>query len=164
MDTLGIIFTVVLAVALVLVGFYFLGRKLQKKTDESQKMINQNKQTIQGYVIDKKKMKIQEANFPQSALQQVPWYVKIRKLPFAKVKVGPQIVTMMVEGKVFDSLPTKQNLKLEISGAYILGWYSGKKGAKKPEAPAKMTWRERIMARAKGEPVPKKEKKEKKSK
>ena len=34
MDTMGVIFTIFLVVAAVLVGLYFLGRKLQKKSDE----------------------------------------------------------------------------------------------------------------------------------
>ena len=148
MDTLGIIFIVVLAVAAVLVGLYFLGRHLQKKQDESQKMINQNRQVVQAYVIDKKKLKMSEANFPKAAMGQLPWYLKNRKLPMAKVKIGPQILTMLVDGKVFKDLPTKKNLKLEVSGAYILGYNTSKKGEKKAEQPPrKLTLREKLQAR-----------------
>ncbi|MBQ7063470.1 MAG: hypothetical protein IJM90_01075 [Firmicutes bacterium] len=148
MDTLGIIFIVVLSVAAVLVGLYFLGRHLQKKQDESQKMINQNRQVVQAYVIDKKKLKMSEANFPKAAMGQLPWYLKNRKLPMAKVKIGPQILTMLVDGKVFKDLPTKKNLKLEVSGAYILGYNTSKKGEKKPEQPPrKLTLREKLQAR-----------------
>lgn len=122
MDAMGITFTVVLIVAAVLVGLYFLGRKLQKKSDESQKMIDQNRQTVPAFVIDKKKMKLSEANFPKGSIEKVPFYLKYRKLPMAKVKVGPQIVTMLCDGKVFKNLPVKRNMKLEISGAYILAF------------------------------------------
>ena len=66
----------------------------------------------------------------------------------AKVKVGPQIVTMLCDGNVFKTLPTKRNLKLEISGAYILGYSTAKKGEKKYEPPKKLTWREKLMAKA----------------
>ncbi len=150
MDTMGVIFTIFLVVAAVLVGLYFLGRKLQKKSDESQKMINQNKQTVAAFVIDKKKMKLSEANFPKGSLDSVPFYLKHRKLPMAKVKVGPQIVTMLCDGTVFKTLPIKRNMKLEISGAYILGYSTAKKGEKKPEPPKKLTWREKLSAKMAG--------------
>ena len=144
MDALGITFTVILVV----VGLYFLGRKLQKKSDESQKFIDQNRQMVSAFVIDKKKMKLSEANFPKGSFDKVPFYLKYRKLPMAKVKVGPQIVTMLCDGNVFKTLPTKRNLKLEISGAYILGYSTAKKGEKKYEPPKKLTWREKLMAKA----------------
>ena len=150
MDAMGITFTVVLIVAAVLVGLYFLGRKLQKKSDESQKMIDQNRQTVPAFVIDKKKMKLSEANVPKGSIEKVPFYLKYRKLPMAKVKVGPQIVTMLCDGKVFKNLPVKRNMKLEISGAYILGFSTAKKGEKRPEPPKKLTWREKMAAKAKG--------------
>lgn len=147
MDALSITFTVIIIVALVLVGLYFLGRKLQKKSDESQKMIDQNRQTVPAFVIDKKKMKLSEANFPKGSLEKVPFYLKNRKLPMAKVKVGPQIVTMLCDGKVFKTLPIKRNMKLEISGAYILGYSTAKKGEKKYEPPKKLTMREKLAAK-----------------
>ena len=150
MDTLGIIFTIVVVVALVLVGLYFLGNKLQKKADESQKMINQNKQKVEGFVIDKKKMKLSEAkeSFPKGSFDKVPFYLKIRKLPMAKVKVGPQILTMLVEDSVYKTLPTKRSMRLEVSGAYIMGYSTAKKGEKKYEPPKKLTFREKLLAKA----------------
>ena len=70
MDTLGIIFTVVLIIAAILAGMYFLGRYLQKKQNESQQLIDQNRQKITAYIIDKKKAKVSEANFPKSVMEQ----------------------------------------------------------------------------------------------
>ena len=150
MDTLGIIFTVVLVVAAILVGLFFLGRHLQKKQGEAQKAIDQNRQTVQAYVIDKKKMKLSEANFPKAASEKIPFYLKTRKLPMAKVKVGPQIITMLVDTNVYKTLPVKRNMRLEISGAYILGYNTAKKGEKKPEVKRKLTFREKVAARFRG--------------
>ena len=64
MDTLGIIFTVVLVIAAIVAGMYFLGKYLQKKQAESQQLIDQNRQKITAFIIDKKKAKVSEANFP----------------------------------------------------------------------------------------------------
>ncbi len=164
MDPIGVVFTVILVVAVILVGLYFLGRKLQKKSDESQKMIDQNRQMVSAFVIDKKKMKLSEANFPKGSFDKVPFYLKYRKLPMAKVKVGPQIVTMLCDGNVFKTLPIKRNMKLEISGAYILGYSTAKKGEKKYEPPKKLSWREKLMAKAQGLRNPDKKAKEAKKK
>ena len=164
MDPIGVVFTVILVVAVILVGLYFLGRKLQKKSDESQKMIDQNRQMVSAFVIDKKKMKLSEANFPKGSFDKVPFYLKYRKLPMAKVKVGPQIVTMLCDGNVFKTLPSKRNMKLEISGAYILGYSTAKKGEKKYEPPKKLSWREKLMAKAQGLRNPDKKAKEAKKK
>lgn len=145
MDTLGIIFTVILVVALVLVGLYFLGNKLQKKQSESQRMIQQNRQTVSAMIIDKKKIKLAESNLPKQAIENVPFYMKIRKLPMAKVKIGPQILTLLCDASVFENLPVKRVVKLEIAGAYILGFSTAKKGEKKVDRPQKLTFRQKLV-------------------
>ena len=101
-------------------------------------------------IIDKKKMKLSEANFPKAASEKIPFYLKARKLPMAKVKVGPQIITMLVDTNVYKTLPVKRNMRLEISGAYILGYNTAKKGEKKPEVKRKLTFREKVAARFRG--------------
>ena len=165
MDTLGIIFTVVIIVILVLVGLYFLGRKLQKKQVASQEMIEQNRQQISALIIDKKKMKITDSTLPKAAVNQVPFYLKMRKMPMVKVKIGPQIATLLCDGKVFKSLPVKKMVKIEIAGAYILGYSTAKKGDRKPEPPAKLTFREKLAAKiASLQPSAKGDKKNKDSK
>ncbi len=166
MDTLGIIFTVVIIVILVLVGLYFLGRKLQKKQVASQEMIEQNRQQVSPALpIDKKKMKITDSTLPKAAVNQVPFYLKMRKMPMVKVKIGPQIATLLCDGKVFKSLPVKKMVKIEIAGAYILGYSTAKKGDRKPEPPAKLTFREKLAAKiASLQPSAKGDKKNKDSK
>lgn len=165
MDTLGIIFTVVIIVIIVLVGLYFLGRKLQKKQVASQEMIEQNRQQVSALIIDKKKMKITDSTLPKAAVNQVPFYLKMRKMPMVKVKIGPQIATLLCDGKVFKSLPVKKMVKIEIAGAYILGYSTAKKGDRKPEPPAKLTFREKLAAKiASLQPSAKGDKKNKDSK
>lgn len=144
MDPLAIVFTVILVIAAIIAILYFVGRRLQKKQNESQQMIDQNRQKVTAFIIDKKKAKITEANFPKSVMDQVPKRMKLFKLPLVKVKVGPQIVTMIADKPVFEALPLKKQVQLEISGGYILGFSTGKKGEKKPEFQRKLTWREKL--------------------
>ena len=96
-------------------------------------------------VIDKKKIKLTESGLPKQAIEGVPWYLKLRKMPMAKVKIGPQFMTLLCEPKVFENLPVKKVVKLEIPGAYIIGFSTAKKGEKIVEKPRKLTFREKLQ-------------------
>ncbi len=116
------ILLIVLAVLAVVLGaLYFFGRKLQTKADSQQEMINQAKITTSILVIDKKKMKIKDSNLPQLVQDQVPAYLKWRKMPLVKAKIGPKIQTLMCDEKVFKELPVKKNVKVDLAGMYIVG-------------------------------------------
>lgn len=144
MDGLGIFFTILVGVILILVGLYFLGKRLQKKQAESQAIIDQNRQTISALIIDKKKARVKDANFPQTVMDQIPKRMMLLKMPLVKIKAGPQIMTLFCDKKAFEALPLKKQVQLEISGGYILGFSTGKKGEKKPEFERKLTWREKF--------------------
>jgi len=113
---------IVAIVAIVLVvAFYFLQKWSGKKAAEQQEMVTQHKQTISIYVIDKKKDKITNASFPKAIADQIPRRAKIFKTPLVKVKVGAQIMTMVCDQAVFDALPLKKTVSVEVAGAYIVG-------------------------------------------
>lgn len=116
---IAIIIIVILIAAFV--GLYFVGRNLQKKQDEQQAMLDAHKQQVSLLVIDKKRMKMKDAQLPANIMAQIPKMSRGMKVPLAKVKVGPQIMTMFVDEKIFDVLPVKKEVKAEISGMYIVG-------------------------------------------
>lgn len=121
MKTGTIILLVVLAILVAAaVALYFLGKKAQKKQAEQQVLLEQNKQTVSMLIIDKKKMKLKESGLPQMVLDQTPKYLRGSKVAVAKCKIGPQIVTMMVDDRIFDALPVKKEVKATISGIYIM--------------------------------------------
>ena len=99
---------IVIVLAAVLVGLYFLGRRTQKKRAEQQEIIDQSKQSISMLVIDKKKMKINQAGLPEIVTKEVPWYLKRSKIPIVKAKVGPQIMTFIADAEIYDSIPVKK--------------------------------------------------------
>lgn len=115
-----ILLIVLAVVAVVLVILYFVGRRLQTKADGQQEMINQSKITTSILVIDKKKMRIKESNLPQIVQDQVPAYLKWRKMPLVKAKIGPKIQTLMCDDKVFKEIPVKKMVKVELAGMYIV--------------------------------------------
>lgn len=121
---------IVLIVLAVLVGIVvvlgLVGRKLQKKSDQSQEIVNQNKQTVSMLIIDKKKVKIKESGLPKMVQDQIPKYLRFRKFPLVKGKVGPKIATFLCDERVYKDIPVKREAKVEIAGMYIVGIKSGK--------------------------------------
>lgn len=121
-------------IAVILVILYFVGRKLQNKASSQQSIINQNKVTQSILVIDKKKQKVKDSNLPKMVQDQIPKYLRFRKLPLVKAKkIGPKITTLMCDDKVFKVLPVKKMVKVDLAGMYIVGI----KGYKKNRGKAK---------------------------
>ncbi|MCF8020842.1 conserved protein of unknown function [Petrocella atlantisensis] len=127
MEWWQILIIVLAVVAVVLAILYFVGKKMQKKADGQQAMIDQQKMTVTILVIDKKKMRIKDSNLPKVVQDQVPAYLKLRKMPLVKAKIGPKITTLMCDEKVFKELPVKKNVKVDIAGMYIIGIKNYKK-------------------------------------
>ena len=121
------IFWIVMAVlAAILVGLYFWGRKMQKKYDEQQQLITETKQSLSIFVIDKKKDHLSNLKLPKQMKEQLPWIYKKRKMPVVIAKIGPQIQTLLCDQKVFDSIPTKKQIKDELAGILIVNVVAGK--------------------------------------
>ena len=113
-----IIAVIVIAVLAIL---YFVGNKLQKKQETQRAQLESAAQMYSMLVIDKKKMKLKDANLPKMVLEQTPKYLRGSKMPIVKAKIGPRIMTLMADPKVFDQLPVKAEVKAEVSGIYITG-------------------------------------------
>ncbi len=115
------ILLIVLAIVAVIIGvLYYFGRKMQLKADSQKSLIDQSKMTTSILVIDKKKMKISESNLPKIVQDQVPFYLKFRKVPLVKAKIGPKIATLLCDEKVFKELQVKKQVKVELAGMYIM--------------------------------------------
>lgn len=122
MSKITIILLVILAILIIaVVVLYFLGKKAQKRQNEQQEQIDAMKQTISMLIIDKKRMKLKDAGLPQMVLDQTPKLLRGSKLPVVKAKVGPQIMTLICEESIFDSVPVKKEVKAVVSGIYITG-------------------------------------------
>lgn len=117
-----VITLIVIAVVMtiILIVLYFLGKKAQKKQAEQQEVLNANRQTVSMLIIDKKRMKLRDAGLPQIVMEQVPKVMRGSKLPIIKAKIGPQIMSLICEEKIFDSVPVKKEVKAVVSGIYVL--------------------------------------------
>lgn len=130
-----IILLIILALLIIgVIVLYVLGKKAKKKQDEQQAQIDASKQTISMLIIDKKRMKIKESGLPQAVIQQTPKLLRGSKLPIVKAKIGPQILSMVCEEKIFDKIPVKKEVKAVVSGIYI----TDVKGLRGSNAPAEV--------------------------
>lgn len=114
-----IVIAVILIAALVALSIY--GKKLQDRQEASQKELENASQSVSLLVIDKKRMKLSESGLPQLVLDQTPKYMRGRKVPIVKAKIGPRIMSFICDEKIFEVIPVKKEVKAVISGIYIMG-------------------------------------------
>ena len=77
------------------------------------------KQTVSMLIIDKKRMKLKESGLPQAVIEPAPRLMRGSKLPIVKVKVGPQVMSLVCDEKIYDQVPVKKEVKATVSGIYI---------------------------------------------
>ena len=114
-----LVILVVLIAALVALSIY--GKKLQERQEQSQQQLEDASQSVSLLVIDKKRMKLKEAGLPQLILDQTPKYMRGRKVPIVKAKIGPKIMSFICDEKIFEIIPVKKEVRAVISGIYIMG-------------------------------------------
>lgn len=120
MSTLSIVLLVITGVLLIaVIALYFFGKKMEKKQAAQQEQIDAAKQTVSMLIIDKKKLKIKDSGLPAMVLEQTPKYLRWSKVPIVKAKVGPQVLSLMCDDKIFNMIPVKKEVKAVVSGIYI---------------------------------------------
>ena len=120
MNTGLIVLIVVLVIlAAILIALTIFGKKAQKRQEEQQAQMDAVKQTVSMLIIDKKRMKLKEAGLPQAVVDATPKLLRGSKMPVIKAKVGPQIMTLICDEKIFDQVPVKKEVKATVSGIYV---------------------------------------------
>lgn len=146
MSTGWIVFIIVTVVLIgLLVGLTILGKKMQKKQDESEKTMRQGAQIVSIFVIEKKRAKLIEAGLPQVVIDQTPKYLRRSKVPVVKAKVGPRVASLMCDEKAFMLIPTGKEVKVLLNGIYIVEAKSARGGLEAP--PVKKNFRQRVAAK-----------------
>ena len=132
---LNVVLILLIIGVVVMAVLYFLGSKLQKRQLEQEHAA----QTVSLLVIDKKKVKMTQAvqaGLPKMVLDQTPRYLRWTKVPIVKAKIGPKIVTLVADERVFQTLPVKTEAKVVLSGLYI-SQIKSVRGGSIPAAPQK---------------------------
>ncbi|MEE1086160.1 MAG: hypothetical protein U0L05_03165 [Schaedlerella sp.] len=120
MNTGTIVLLVILGILVgLLIALYFVGKRMDKKQAEQQRQMAAVAQTMHMLVIDKKKVRLKDANLPAAVMENTPKYLRRSKYPIVKAKVGPKIMTLMCDPQVFDIIPVKKEVKATVSGIYI---------------------------------------------
>ena len=114
-----IVIIISVIVVIVIALMYHFGKKNYAKNLEAQSFINQYKTVTPILVIDKRLEKPSLQNLPKNIYEKLPKTAHIRKMPIVKAKVGPQITTLLCDKNVYDVLPNKKTIKVELAGIYI---------------------------------------------
>lgn len=120
MSTVLKVFLIVLVIlAVILALLYFFGRKAQKKQAEQKATMDAVAQNMSLYIIDKARLKPADANLPKVVVDSIPKYMRRMKLPIAKVKAGPRVMSLICDDQVYAQILPKQEVKATVSGIYI---------------------------------------------
>ena len=120
METKYIVLIIVAVVMVAaLIAAYLYAKKVEKKQAEQQEQLKAAAQNISMLIIDKKRMKLKEAGLPSIVLESTPKYLRGAKMPIVKAKVGPKVMTLMCDEKIFPYVPVKKEVKAVVSGLYI---------------------------------------------
>lgn len=112
---------------LLYIGYRILKKKLQKKMDDQQQLVNQHKVPASILVLEKRKDRITNANVPKAVIEQVPKVYRFKKVPIVKAKIGPQVLDLLCDEAIFDKLPERKTVQVELAGIYIAGLKPGKR-------------------------------------
>ena len=134
-----VLLVIAIVMILAIVGLYFLGKKAEKKKSEQDAQIAASAQTVSMLIIDKKKMRLKDAGLPAAVLEQTPKMLRRSKMPIVKAKVGPKVMTLICDAQIYDSIPTKKEVKAVVSGLYITG-VKGLRGSNEPTPKNKKFW------------------------
>lgn len=142
MSTTGWIILGIIAVILIamIVGIIILSKRVKKNQEAQNEALEANKQTMSMLVIDKKRMKLKESGLPPAVIAQTPKLMRSAKLPIVKVKVGPQVMNLVADEKIFDSIPVKKEVKAVVSGIYITEVRGYRNNSKAKEEKKKGFW------------------------
>ena len=157
MTTGQIVLLVFLVVTIAaMIALYFLGKKAQKRKEEQDEQMAAVAQVVPMLIIDKKRMKIKDSGLPQAVIDQTPKMMRWSKLPIVKAKVGPQIMSLICDAQIFDSVPVKKEVKAVVSGIYITevkGLRGGNAQVPQKKKSKFKLWVEKMQEKAGAKPI-----------
>lgn len=102
-------------------GYFILKKRVAKNLTAQKELVDKHKITTTILVLEKRMDKIQNAKIPGEIISQMPKIYKLRKTPIVRAKIGPQVMDLLCEKDVYDKLPEKKSVKVEMAGIYIAG-------------------------------------------
>ena len=126
-----VLIVILVILVIILIALYYFGNKMQKKQAENQAQIDAMAQTVSMLIIDKKRLRVKDSGLPAMVIDQVPKYLRRSKMPIVKAKVGPKVMNLIADEKIFEQLPVKKEVKVVVSGIYITAIKGARGGIEK---------------------------------
>lgn len=120
MTALKVVLIILAVLVVLMIVLYVVARKAEKKATSQRETMESSAQSMSFFVIDKKKMKLNQAGLPKIVAEQTPKYLRRAKVPILKVKVGPKVMSLICDEKVFTTILPKQEVKAQVSGIYVI--------------------------------------------
>ena len=126
-----VLLVILVILVIILAVLYYFGSKMQKKQEENQAQLEAMAQTVSMLIIDKKRLRVKDSGLPAIVIDQVPKYLRRSKMPIVKAKVGPKVMNLIADEKIFEQLPVKKEVKVVVSGIYITAIKGARGGTEK---------------------------------
>lgn len=115
-----------LVIAAIVAGYFFLKKRMEKKMTLQKELVDQHKIATSILVLEKRMDKVDNANIPKNVVAQIPKIYKFRKVPIVKAKIGPQVMDLVCDEEIFNKLPERKSVNVELAGIFIAGIKQGK--------------------------------------
>jgi hypothetical protein len=106
-------------VGLLVAGYFFLKKKMKQKMDTQEELVKQYKQATTILVLSKRMDHLKNADIPKKVVDQIPKIYKLKKIPIVKAKVGPMVLDLLCEEDIYNKLPVKKSVNVEVAGIFI---------------------------------------------
>ncbi len=103
-----------------LIVLYIFGRRTQKKQEVQEEEMKKQAQSLNFFIIDKKKMRLKDAGLPKIVYESAPKLSRLGKVPVLKVKAGNRVMSLVCDAEVYKTLLPKQEVKAQVAGIYVL--------------------------------------------
>ena len=110
-----------LVIAAIVAGYFFLKKRMEEKISLQKDLVDQHKITTSILILEKRMDKVNNANIPKSVVAQIPKIYKFRKVPIVKAKIGPQVMDLLCDEEIFNKLPERKSVNVELAGIFIAG-------------------------------------------
>ena len=108
-------------IAALVAGYFFLKKRMEQKVTLQKDLVDQHKIVTSILILEKKMDKVSNANIPKSVVAQIPKIYKFRKVPIVKAKIGPQVMDLLCDEEIFNKLPERKSVNVELAGIFIAG-------------------------------------------
>jgi len=116
-----------IVVGAIAIGIYFLRKKVLQKIDVQKSLVDQHKVPASILILEKKMDKVTNANMPKAVVDQIPRVYKLKKVPIVKAKFGNQVMDFLCDEDVFEKLPVRKSVRVDLAGIFIAGIKPGKR-------------------------------------